>query len=207
MLKHILPVALLASSLLVGAAPAAAQMASNVVPASRVSTWQIDRAHSELTFRVRHLVSRVRGSFDDWSGSVVADPNSLANGSVQVAIKTASINTNHERRDNHLRSADFFDAASHPEITFRSTRVAVNGESIRIHGDLTMRGVTRPVVLEGSYLGMTRDGQGRQRMGFEAETKVNRQDFGVSWNNVAEGGGVVLGDEVTISIVVAAVQQ
>jgi polyisoprenoid-binding protein YceI len=207
MLKHILPVALLASSLLVGAAPAAAQMASNVVPASRVSTWQIDRAHSELTFRVRHLVSRVRGSFDDWSGSVVADPNSLANGSVQVAIKTASINTNHERRDNHLRSADFFDAQNHPEITFRSTRVAVNGESTRIHGELTMRGVTRPVILEGSYLGMTRDGQGRQRMGFEAETKVNRQDFGVSWNNVAEGGGVVLGDEVTISIVVAAVQQ
>ncbi len=207
MLKHILPVALLASSLLVGAAPAAAQMASNVVPASRVSTWQIDRAHSELTFRVRHLVSRVRGSFDDWSGSVVADPNSLANGSVQVAIKTASINTNHERRDNHLRSADFFDAQNHPEITFRSTRVAVNGESIRIHGDLIMRGVTRPVVLEGSYLGTTRDGQGRQRMGFEAETRVNRQDFGVSWNNVAEGGGVVLGDEVTISIVVAAVQQ
>ncbi len=207
MLKHILPVALLASSLLVGAAPAAAQMASNVVPASRVSTWQIDRAHSELTFRVRHLVSRVRGSFDDWSGSVVADPNSLANGSVQVAIKTASINTNHERRDNHLRSADFFDAQNHPEITFRSTRVAVNGESIRIHGELTMRGVTRPVILDGSYLGTTRDGQGRQRMGFEAETKVNRQDFGVSWNNVAEGGGVVLGDEVTISIVVAAVQQ
>ncbi|CAN5716957.1 YceI family protein [soil metagenome] len=207
MLKHILPVALLASSLLVGAAPAAAQMASNVVPASRVSTWQIDRAHSELTFRVRHLVSRVRGSFDDWSGSVVTDPNSLANGSVQVAIKTASINTNHERRDNHLRSADFFDAQNHPEITFRSTRVAVNGESIRIHGDLIMRGVTRPVVLEGSYLGMTRDGQGRQRMGFEAETRVNRQDFGVSWNNVTEGGGVVLGDEVTISIVVAAVQQ
>ncbi|CAN5609378.1 YceI family protein [soil metagenome] len=207
MLKHILPVALLASSLLVGAAPAAAQMASNVVPASRVSTWQIDRAHSELTFRVRHLVSRVRGSFDDWSGSVVADPNSLANGSVQVAIKTASIDTNHERRDNHLRSDDFFDAASHPEITFRSNRVEVNGESIRIHGDLTMRGVTRPVVLEGSYLGTTRDGQGRQRMGFEAETRVNRQDFGVSWNNMAEGGGVVLGDEVTISIVVAAVQQ
>ncbi|MGI9181338.1 MAG: YceI family protein, partial [Longimicrobiaceae bacterium] len=178
-----------------------------VVPASRVSTWQIDRAHSELTFRVRHLVSRVRGSFDDWSGSVVADPNSLANGSVQVAIKTASIDTNHERRDNHLRSDDFFDAASHPEITFRSNRVEVNGESIRIHGDLTMRGVTRPVVLEGSYLGTTRDGQGRQRMGFEAETRVNRQDFGVSWNNMAEGGGVVLGDEVTISIVVAAVQQ
>ncbi len=207
MLKQILPVALLASSLLVGAAPSAAQMASNVMPASRASTWQIDKAHSELTFRIRHLVSRVRGSFDDWSGSLVTDPNSLANGSVQVAIKTASINTNHERRDNHLRSADFFDAQNHPEITFRSTRLEGSGENLRIHGDLTMRGVTKPVVLEGRYLGMTRDGQGRQRMGFEAETKVNRQDFGVSWNNVAEGGGVVLGDEVTISIVVAAVQQ
>lgn len=207
MLKQILPIALLASSLLVGAPPTAAQMASEMVPASRASTWQIDRTHSELTFRIRHLVSRVRGSFDDWSGSLVADPNDLANGSVQVAIKTASINTNHERRDNHLRSSDFFDAPNHPEITFRSTRVEGSGENLRIHGHLTMRGVTRPVVLEGRSLGTTRDGQGRQRMGFEAETTVNRQDYGVSWNNLAEGGGVVLGDEVTISIVVAAVQQ
>jgi polyisoprenoid-binding protein YceI len=205
-MRIILLMAAVAASLLTAAVPAAAQMAA-APAASGAATWQIDRAHSELTFRIRHLVSRVRGQFDDWSGTVVADPSNLAGGSVQVAIRTASINTNHERRDNHLRSGDFFDAPSHPEISFRSNRVEMNGENLRIHGNLTMRGVTRPVVLEGRYLGITRDGQGRQRMGFEAETRVNRQDFGVSWNNVAEGGGVVLGDEVTISIVVAAVQQ
>jgi polyisoprenoid-binding protein YceI len=207
MRTRILVAATVAASLLAGASPAAAQMANSPTVAPGASTWQIDKSHSELTFRIRHLVSRVRGQFDDWSGSLVADPGNLAGSSVQVAIRTASINTNHERRDNHLRSGDFFDAPNHPEISFRSNRVEMNGENLRIHGNLTMRGVTRPVVLEGRYLGITRDGQGRQRMGFEAETRVNRQDFGVSWNNVAEGGGVVLGDEVTISIVVAAVQQ
>jgi polyisoprenoid-binding protein YceI len=189
-------------------------MAQAVVPAGGAAsggaggaaTWQIDVAHSELTFRVRHLVSRVRGHFRDWQGTIVADPNNLTGGSVQVEIRTASIDTNHERRDNHLRSNDFFDAERHPAITFRSSRVELNGERIRVHGDLTMRGVTRPVVLEGTYLGISREPSGRERMGFEAQTTVNRHDYNVSWNRAAEGGGLVLGDEVTISIVVAAVR-
>ncbi len=207
MLVRALAPALLIAALAFPAGPAAAQSAAASPPASRAATWQIDRSHSELTFRIRHLISRVQGSFNDWSGSIVADPSSLAGGSVQVAITTASINTNHERRDNHLRANDFFDVANHPEITFRSTRVETRGEELRVHGNLTMRGVTRPVVLQGRSLGITRDGQGRQRMGFEAETRINRHDFGVSWNNVVEGGGVVLGDEVTISIAVSAVRQ
>ncbi|HEX6037276.1 YceI family protein [Longimicrobium sp.] len=187
------------------AAPAHLSQAPSSVPATAVR-WQIDQAHSELTFRIRHMVSRVSGQFNTWSGTITADPASLAGGSVSVDIQTASIDTNNERRDTHLRSADFFDAANHPTITFRSTRVVANGRSITVHGNLTIRGVTRPVVLEGQ---MTDVGgpAGRRRIGFEAETTINRMDYGVAWNRAAEAGGVVLGDEVTISMAVAAVEQ
>ena len=174
--------------------------------AAPAPTWKIDPTHSELTFKVRHLVSRVSGSFGEWSGTIVTEPDRFDGGSVQVDIKTASIHTGNARRDEHLRSGDFFDAAAHPEITFRSQRVAVNGQDLKVHGTLTMRGVTRPVVLEGRSIGRTRDGQGRERIGFEAETRINRFDFGVNWNNLVEGSAVV-GDEVTISMVVAAVRQ
>jgi polyisoprenoid-binding protein YceI len=190
------------------AVPAAAQSASSGAAApAAAADWRIDVTHSELSFRVRHLVSRVRGTFRDWEGSITADPANLAGGSVNVEIRTASIDTNHERRDNHLRSDDFFDVENHPTMTFRSTRVQTQGERIRVHGDLTIRGVTRPVVLEGSYLGSVPEANGGQRMAFEASTTINRHDFGVSWNRAAEGGGVVLGDQVTIDLVVAAVRR
>jgi polyisoprenoid-binding protein YceI len=208
---HVVRTAVLAMALLVaGVSTVTAQSVAArgaAVPPGGVATWQIDVSHSELSFRVRHLISRVRGHFREWQGSITADPANLATGSVQVEIRTASIDTNHQRRDNHLRSDDFFDADRHPAITFRSNRVEIDGERLRVHGDLTMRGVTRPVVLEGTYLGTTRDAAGRERMGVEAQTTVNRHDFGVSWNRAAEGGGLVLGDEVTINIVVAAVRQ
>lgn len=168
--------------------------------------WQIDASHSELSFRIRHLVSRVNGQFNTWSGTIVADPESLAGGSVSVDIQTASIDTNNERRDTHLKSADFFDAAGHPSITFRSTRVTANGRNLQVHGNLTIRGVTKPVVLEGRMLEVA-GAAGRRRIGFEAQTQINRMDYGVSWNRAAEGGGAVLGDEVTISIAIEAVEQ
>jgi polyisoprenoid-binding protein YceI len=168
--------------------------------------WRIDTTHSELSFRIRHLVSRVSGTFNEWSGAIVADPGNLAGGSVEVEIRTASIFTSNERRDNHLRSDDFFDAPNHPSITFRSTRVEQRGRELRVHGNLTIRGVTRPVVLEGRMLEVT-GAPGRRRIGFEAETRIDRMDYGVSWNRGAEGGGVMLGDEVTIRIAVAAVEQ
>ncbi len=207
MLKGILGVAVLASAILAGVSPSTAQMARSAAPVPTASVWKIDADHSELTFRIRHLVSKVRGQFNEWNGTILADPRNLAGGSVEVTIQTASIDTNHERRDNHLRSADFFDAANHPTITFRSRTVNVQGQKVRVAGDLTMRGVTKPVVLEGELTGLGRDAQGRQRIGFEASTRIDRQDFGVSWNNAVEGGGLLLGDEVEISIVVAAVQQ
>jgi polyisoprenoid-binding protein YceI len=188
------------------AAATAAAPAPEPRPAAAPIRWQIDQTHSELTFRIRHLVSRVSGSFNTWNGSIVADPANLAGGSVSVDIQTASIDTNNERRDTHLRSADFFDAASHPTITFRSTRVVADGREIAVHGNLTIRGVTKPVVLEGQMLEVGGPA-GRRRIGFEAQTRINRMDYGVSWNRAAEGGGAVLGDEVTISIAIEAVEQ
>lgn len=187
-------------------APAAAQSAPEGQSAGGATTWRIDPTHSELTFQIRHLISRVRGTFGQWEGTLVTDPQRLDQGSVEVNIQTASIDTNNERRDNHLRTGDFFEAEKHPAITFRSRRVETQGSQLRVHGDLTIRGVTRPVVLEGEYLGITRDAQGKARMGFQAQTTINRHDYGVSWNRVVENGNL-LGDEVVIELVVAAVQQ
>lgn len=193
----------------IGAAAAAAPAPRDTAPAKVAAApvrWQIDPSHSELSVRIRHLVSRVSGQFNTWSGTITADPANLAGSSVSVDIQTASIDTNNERRDTHLRSADFFDAANHPTITFRSTRVVVNGRDLAIHGNLTLRGVTKPVVLEGRMLDVGGPA-GRRRIGFEAETTINRMDYNVAWNRAAEGGGVVLGDEVTISIAIEAVEQ
>lgn len=206
MWTKMMTVGALGASLLLGTGPLEAQMAADQPPAARASSWKIDTTHSELTFRIRHLISKVRGTFNQWNGEIAAEPNQLGNGSVNVSIDASSIDTGNERRDNHLRSGDFFDAENHPRITFRSRKVDVQGNDLRITGDLTMRGVTRPVVLEGGLTGIGKDGQGRQRMGFEASTKISRQDFGVSWNDLVEGAHV-LGDEVEIQIVVAAVKQ
>lgn len=200
-----LTTALLLSSALL-AAPAAASPAPAPVPAANVVTWEIDPVHSEVGFRVRHLVSRVRGRFTDFGGTLVADPANLAGAQVQVEIRTASIDTDNERRDGHLRSGDFFDAEAHPTITFRSTRVETQGSQVRVHGDLTLRGVTKPVVLEGEMVDV-RGVPGKRRIGFEASTRINRMDYGVAWNRAAEGGGVVLGDEVEVQLLVSAVEK
>jgi polyisoprenoid-binding protein YceI len=193
-------------ALLAASVAAAPSVRPADAPGAAPVQWRIDQSHSELTFRIRHLVSRVNGSFNSWSGTITADPASLGGGSVSVDIQTASIDTNSERRDTHLRSADFFDAENHPTITFRSTRVVAQGRELQVHGNLTIRGVTRPVVLEGRMLEVG-GAAGRRRIGFEAETRIDRMDYGVSWNRAAEGGGLTLGDEVTISIAIEAVEQ
>ena len=177
--------------------------ADSVAPALR--TWRIDANHSDVSFRVRHLVTRVSGTFDRWNAVLQADPSDWSTGSVAVTIETASINTRHERRDTHLRSDDFFDAERHPTITFRSRRVAPEGDRLRIEGDLTIRGVSRPVVLDGEIVALTTAPDGSYRAGFSATTRINRHDFGVSWNRAAEGGGLVLADDVDIEINLAAV--
>jgi polyisoprenoid-binding protein YceI len=190
------------------AAPSVAATAPSAAAAAKPGAiqWKIDRSHSELTFRIRHIISRVAGTFGDWEGTITTDPADLAGGAVNVTIRTASITTNNERRDNHLRSPEFFAADSFPRITFHSRSVTVRGDSIQVAGDLSMRGVTKPVVLRGRYLGIT-GAPGRRRVAFEASTKIDRLDYGVSWNRAAEGGGAVLGDEVDGQLVVGAVEQ
>jgi polyisoprenoid-binding protein YceI len=187
--------------------PLAAQAPATSASSSTSTTWQIDPSHSELTFRIRHFVSKVRGTFGTWRGTITADPAELGRGSVQVVIDASSIDTNNERRDSDLRSDSFFDVANHPEITFTSRDVRVDGSNITIEGDLTMRGVTKPVTLTGEFIGTTTDNRGRKRIGFQASTTINRLDWGIAWNRIAEGGGAMLGDDVEIEIVVAAVQQ
>jgi len=174
---------------------------------AQVPTWRIDPNHSELSFRIRHYVTKVRGTFSQWNGTITADPESLDDGAVEVTIDAKSIDTNNERRDNDLRSNNFFATDSFPTMTFRSTRVEADGESIRVHGDLSIRGITKPVVLAGSFSGIMKDAQGKERIGFDASTKINRLDYKVSWNRAIEGGGLMLGDEVEINITIEAVRQ
>ena len=170
-------------------------------------TYKIDVAHSELTFRVRHIVSRAYGTFRDWGGTIVADPSAWGTGSATIEINTASIDTRHEKRDTHLRSPDFFDVEKFPLMTFKSTSAEVNGTAVTLKGDLTIKDVTRPIVLTGEYLGASGAEGPKQRLGFHVSGKINRLDYGLKWNRALEGGGLVLGDDVEIEITVAAVRQ
>ena len=169
------------------------------------SVWTIDNTHSGVGFQIRHFVSKVRGKFKDVKGTITADESVWQDGVIDVEIATASISTDNDRRDGHLRSPDFFAADSFPVIRFKSTRIERSGDNAKIHGNLTMRGVTRPVVLEGMLTGVMKSAQG-DRLGFEASTTVNRVDYGVKWNRAAEAGGAMLGDEVKIEINIEAVR-
>ena len=201
-------------SVLLALAPALAA-AQNSIPAqssdagtsvNAPSTWKIDPTHSELSFTIRHMVSKVRGQFDAWSGTIIADPADWSTASVEVVAQTSSIDTNNERRDADLRSVNHFDADANPTVTFRSTKVTrFAGDSVTIAGSLTMHGITRPVVLRGHLNGIT-GAPGKRRAGFEAETTINRKDFNMTWNRIVEGSSMV-GDEVRIEIDIAAVEQ
>jgi polyisoprenoid-binding protein YceI len=175
-------------------------------PVAAPSTWKIDPTHSELSFTIRHMVSKVRGQFDVWTGSIVADPNDWSTASVEVVAQTSTIDTNNERRDADLRSDNHFDADANPTVTFRSTKVTrFAGDSLTVAGNLTIHGITRPVVLRGHFNGMTGT-PGKRRAGFEGETMINRKDFNMNWNRIVEGSAMV-GDEVRIEIDIAAVEQ
>jgi polyisoprenoid-binding protein YceI len=167
------------------------------------STWTIDPDHSNVGFRVRHLmISNVRGSFEKHSGTVVIDDKDITKSKVEVTIDTSSINTNVTKRDEHLRSADFFDVAKFPTMTFVSKNVAKAGQDrLKVTGDLTLHGVTREVVLdvEGPSV-ESKDAWGNIRRGATATTRINRKDFGLAWNKALETGGVTVGEEVTITL-------
>ena len=195
---------LLAAVLLVPAHVVPAPCAPTV-PACAV--WTIDKGHSSVNFQIRHFVSKVRGAFADFKGTITADPDSWESAQIDVEISTPSITTHNERRDADLRSPNFFAVDTFPTITFKSTKIERKGDDAKIYGNLTMRGVTRAVVLEGHFNGIQKGGaQGGDRVGFDASTTVNRLDYGVKWNRAVEGGGVMLGDEVKIEINVEAVR-
>jgi polyisoprenoid-binding protein YceI len=176
--------------------------AALAVPAIGLAdAWSIDASHSRVGFSVRHLViSDVKGEFTKLSGKVGLDEKDLARSVVEATIEAGSIDTREPKRDNHLRSEDFFDVARCPTIAFKSTKVEPGAEGkIRISGDLTMRCTTKPVVLDGELTAPIKDQMGGTRRGFSATTKVNRKDFGVSWSKVADVGPVVA-DEVRIDV-------
>jgi polyisoprenoid-binding protein YceI len=178
--------------------------------ASRAAdTYEIDAAHTGVQFSVRHMmISNVRGEFTKLSGKAVGDVAAPTAAVVEATIEAASIDTRNEKRDEHLRSPDFLDVAKFPTITFKSTRVAKAGDGWKLTGDLTLHGVTKPVVLDVSNVtAPTKDPWGNTRIGASASTKINRQDFGIVFNKTLDGGGVLVGDEITITIDVEVVKK
>ena len=172
------------------------------ITATAVRTFSIDPIHSEVGFQVRHLLTKVRGRFTDFSGKINMDRAKPAASSVEFNIKTASVDTGDADRDHHLQTADFFDAAKNPEITFKSTSIAATKKKdvYDVTGDLTMRGVTKRVTLPVEFNGFGKDPWGNERAGFSLTTTVNRKDYGINWNKALDNGGVLLGEDVKVDI-------
>lgn len=172
-------------------------------------TWNIDSSHTRANFSVRHMmISNVNGQFDDITGTVDFNEADPAQSSLNVKIGVASINTRDEKRDGHLKSPDFFDVANHPYLTFESTKVEKTSENTgRVTGNLTIRGISKPVVLEVEYNGQAKSPWGTTSAGFAATAKINRKDWGLNWNVALETGGWLVGDEVKITIEAEIVKQ
>jgi len=165
-------------------------------------TFVVDKAHSEATFQVRHMMSKVSGRFTDFNGKINMDRAKPSASSVEFNIKTASVNTGDADRDKHLQTADFFDAAKNPEITFKSTSIAPTKKKdvYAVTGDLTMRGVTKRITIPVEFTGFGKDPWGNERAGFSLTTTVNRKDYGINWNKALDNGGFLVGDDVTINV-------
>jgi polyisoprenoid-binding protein YceI len=163
--------------------------------------YNVDRNHTEVGFRVRHFVSKVAGRFDDFSGTITIVPGTPSASSVEFAIKAASINTANTGRDTHLKSADFFDVEKFPEITFKSTKVApVDADTFNVTGIFTMHGTAKEITIPVDFGGTVTDARGTEKAGFSLTTKINRKDYGIVWNQTLDSGGMVLGDEVEITV-------
>jgi polyisoprenoid-binding protein YceI len=190
----------------------AAALVLGAAPAFAADTYAIDKNHSEIGFQIRHFVTKVRGRFTDFQGTIVADREKPESSSVEFAVKTASIDTDVVNRDNDLRSANFFEAEKYPDITFKSTKVKQTGkDTYDVTGNFTMHGVTKEITLPVTYLGSvkTKDRQGveGEKVGFETAVTLNRKDYGITWNRTLDTGGVMLGDDVLITINIEANKQ
>jgi polyisoprenoid-binding protein YceI len=173
--------------------------------ATAVRTLQIDPAHSEVSFQVRHLISKVRGRFADFGGTIEFDEAQPERSSVRLAIQAASIDTSQPERDAHLRSEDFFAADRFPQLTFESTGVTARGtDRFDVAGTLTIRGVAKAIVIPVALLGRARDPWGNEKVAFEGAVALNRKDFGLNWNAAIETGGFLVGDEVKVTLAIQA---
>jgi polyisoprenoid-binding protein YceI len=170
-------------------------------------TWKLDPTHSTISFSVKHLmISTVRGTFESFDVTIVT-AEKPADSTINATVDVTSVNTNQKDRDAHLRTSDFFLADEYPTMTFASTAIGFTGDDFSVTGDLTLRGVTKSIVVKGEFGGIITDGYGQTKAGASATTKINRHDFGVSWNNVLEAGGLTLGDDVTITLELQVVLQ
>lgn len=174
--------------------------------ATAVRTFAVDKSHSEATFQVRHLITKVRGHFSDFEGEILYDEANPAQSSVSLTIQAASIDTAEPNRDAHLRSADFFSVEEFPTITFKSTKVASRGgNELDVTGELTIHGVTKTITVPATFLGVATDPWGNTRIAFEGEYTINRKDFGLNWNAALETGGFLVGDDVKIGVSIQAI--
>lgn len=171
------------------------------LPAFAAETYQIDKNHSEIGFQIRHVLTKVRGAFTDFEGTIRLDRETPENSSVNVTIQAASIDTNNPRRDQDLQSDNFFDVENYPEITFESSKVVKTGENTYdVTGTFTMHGVSKEITLPATFLGTMKDARGTTKAGFEASTTIDRKHWGIVYNRAVEGGGLLLGDDVEIDI-------
>jgi polyisoprenoid-binding protein YceI len=179
---------------------------------SQVSRWQLDPAHTQVEFRARHMmITRVRGRFADMSGTITVDEENPENSSVEVLVDARSLDTRVKDRDTHLRSEDFLNVEEFPEITFRSKRIegahAEPGDEFLLVGDLAIRGETNEVALNATYEGQGKDPWGGTRAGFTASTKIDRRDWGLTWNQALETGGILVSNDITIELQIQAVRE
>ena len=180
-----------------------------LVTTASASVWNIDQAHSHVGFKVSHMViSKISGQFNDFAGTINFDGKNFQSASTNITIKTASIDTKNSDRDNHLRGSDFFLADSFPQITFKSKKVSGGKDNkFTITGDLSIRGITKKVTIDAEFNGTVKDPWGNTRAGFAGTAKINRQDFGISWNKTLDKGGIAVGNEVTILLEIEAILQ
>ena len=173
--------------------------------ATAIRTYQVDKSHSEVIFQVRHLITRVRGRFSDFGGTIEFDEENPANSKVEFVIQAESIDTNEPNRDTHLRGDDFFAAETFPTLSFRSTKITPRSNDLfDVEGDFTIRDVTRRIILPVTHLGKAKDPWGNEKLAFEAETTINRKDYGLNWNAALETGGFLVGDDVKVSLSIQA---
>ena len=174
-----------------------------------MATWTIDTAHSEIGFKIKHLViSTVSGKFTSFEGKLEGDPEDFTQSQISFTADIDSINTGNEQRDGHLKSGDFFDSAKHPKLSFSSTAIVnKNGSDYKVTGDLTIRGTTKPITLNVDFGGIQNNMYGQTVAGFEITGKINRQEYGLTWSAVTEAGGIVVSDDVKLAIDAELVKQ